>query len=433
MRNIELHEQQFEFLKSRDKLSFYVGGIGAGKTFVLGIAALQEASLPGSIGLITAPWGDTLMNSTLPGLQEAWYAAGIIEGEHYIIGNRPPKSWGVRAYTFRNSKILTWRWGAYSILDGADNYNKHRGAEFDYVIIDEFRDVKEGALTVFLGRLRGKAKKRTGGQYRVMCATTPPDNPYAVEQYAGKANIIYGSSYSNLVNLPPGYLDALKEQYDDITFRREVLGELIYLGGNRTYYCFDDANITQQAFEPTRSTVMAWDFNASPQKPMSTILIQDFGDKRIATAEFIYKGSNTYRQCEAIETYLNERKFTGELVITGDYSGHRSESNATRSDYAIIEQYFRNHRGYRQQTRPTLSVRDRVASLNAQFRNQKGERKAFIAGHCTKLIEDLRKVVWSEDGMGLDGTNPERTHPTDALSYWAYNFAPIDRKEVIIR
>ncbi len=433
MATIELNNEQYEFFASAEKLNFYVGGIGAGKTFSLGMAALQEASLVGSLGLITAPWGDTLMNSTLPGLQEAWHHAGIVEGEHYIVGNRPPRRWNVRPYTHRNSKVLTWRWGSYSILDGADNFNKHRGAEFDYVVVDEFRDVKDGALKVFLGRLRGKAKRKTGGKYRVMCGTTPPDNPYQIEQYAGKARIIYGSSYANLANLPEGYLDDLKQQYDDITFRREVMGELIYLGGSRAYYCFEDANIMAQSFEPSRNTVMSWDFNASAQKPMSTVLVQDFGDKRVVTAEFIHKGSNTYRQCEAIDEFLNNNRFSGELHISGDYSGHRHESNATRSDYAIIEQYFRGRNDYRLVTRPTRAVRDRVASLNAQFRNQKGERKLFISAGCAKLIEDLRNVMWSEDGVGLDGTNPERTHPTDALSYWAYNFAPIDRKEVIIR
>lgn len=418
---------------SRAKNVFYISGVGGGKTFILGLWIYSKCRLKNSLGLVTAPVGDTLTNSTLPELQEVWHQCGLIEGTHYIIGNRPPKSWKIRAYTHRNSKILTWRWGAYTILDSSDNYNKHRGTQLDYVAIDEFRDIKEGAYKVYNGRMRGTATKKSGGIYQILAATTPPDVPYKIEQYSGKADIIYGSSFDNADNLPDGYLENLKDVYDELTYRREVLGELVSDGGRRAYYAFDEQSIVEQNFTPSLPTVMCWDFNAAPNKPMSTQLVQDFGNRRIATAEFINKGSNTYRQCEAIDKFLTEQGFAGELSITGDYSGHRNESNATRSDYAIIESYFRSRRGYRLVTRPTLSVRDRVASLNALFQNMRGERTLFVDKRCTKTIADLYKTSWSEDGVGLDGSDPERTHPSDALSYFAYNFYPIDRKQIIVR
>lgn len=435
MKSVEilLSQPQMAVMKSQAPNIFYLSGVGGGKTFLLGLWVYNKAKLKNSLGLVTAPVGDTLTNSTLPGLQEVWHQCGLVEGDHYIIGNRPPRTWNIRAYTHRNSKILTWRWGAYTILDSSDNFNKHRGTELDYVGIDEFRDIKEGAYKVYNGRMRGKATKKSGGIYQILAVTTPSDIPYKVEQYAGKAEMIYGSSFDNISNLPDGYLENLKDVYDELTYRREVLGELVADGGRRAYYVFDEQSIVEQDFVPNLPTVMCWDFNASPKKPMSTQLVQDFGSKRIVTAEFIFKGSNTSRQCEVIRQFFKEKGFSGELTITGDYSGHRNESNATRSDYAIIGEYFENDgKNYALRTRPTLSVRDRVASLNAQIKNMKGERSLFIDKRCVKTIADLYKTSWGEDGIGLDGSDPERTHPSDALSYWAYNFYPIDRKPITV-
>lgn len=60
-----------------------------------------------------------------------------------------------------------------------------------------------------------------------------------------------------------------------------------------------------------------------------------------------------------------------------------------------------------------------------------GERGLWIDSRCVKHIEDLYKTRWKESGAGLDDSDPERTHPSDELSYWAYNFFPIDKKEII--
>ena len=167
---------------------------------------------------------------------------------------------------------------------------------------------------------------------------------------------------------------------------------------------------------------MFWDFNASAKKPMSTGLAQEIGGKWYVTQEFIFKNSNTDEQCKKVLEFLQVEQFTGVLEVTGDYSGHRRESNASRSDYAIIEHYFRNYSGFAINTRPTLSVKDRVASLNAQFRNMLGERSLFIDSRCVKLIEDLQQTRWKESGMALEDTDPERTHPSDALSYFPHYY-----------
>lgn len=232
--------------------------------------------------------------------------------------------------------------------------------------------------------------------------------------------------------LPESVIAAARRQLDERTFRQEY--EASFEGnGDRVYYAFDELNVVTQEFNPHAPTWMAWDFNASSEKPMSTCLIQRIGGKDYVTKEFVYKSTNTEEQCAAIVTFLKDSKFDGTLEVTGDYMGTRSESNASRSDYIIIENTFRNFKDYRRKIRPTLSVKDRVASLNARFCNSIKERNLFIDRRCVKLINDLNKVLWKESGEGIEDKKPELTHISDALSYWAYNYYPFDRKEFSVR
>lgn len=427
MIEVPLTCDQYDAITSEAAETVFISGVGAGKSFVLGAFIYDEARLVGSIGLVTAPVSDTLNNSTLPALKEVWSRLGLIEGTHYIIGSRPPRSWKIDGYTSRNSKIITWRWKSYTIIDGSDNFNKHRGLELDYVAADEFRDMKVGAWEMYRGRMRGKAKKAIGGLYRMLAVTTPPDDPKRIQKIiTAETLVIRGSSYGNAKNLPAGYLEGLRRLYDENTYRREVLGQLIHSGGSTAYYCFSQKNIVEMPFNPSAPSVVCFDFNASAKKPMASGIIQEIGGLNYLTKEFVYKNSNTNEQCQKIIEFLTAQNFRGSLEITGDYSGNRKESNSTRSDFSIIEHYFRNYAGYSVRTRPTLAVKDRVASLNAQLRNYADERRLLIDKNCQNFIDDLTLTRFKENGVALDDTDPERTHASDSLSYWAYNYFPID-------
>lgn len=440
MQTVVFNTKQWQTLISRKRNVFFVGGIGSGKTFVGAMWLLRRACVVGTLGFVTAPVVDTLTNSTLPAIMNAWAQVGIYEGSDYVIGVRPPAAWGVKPYTHRNGKILTWRWGSYLILDGSDNYNKHRGVELDYIYIDEYRDVKDEAYAVYDGRLRGKVIKElqslgnSDAVYQILVTTTPPENITKITRHAGdNTDIVFSTSYENQHNLPQGYIDSLRDNYDDITYRREVLGEMLDITGANTYYAFDIAhNVCSFPFNPDADLILCWDFNASPVKPMATIAVQQSGNCFYAVKEWIFKDSNTYQQCEVLLQFLQRTGFNARLTITGDYSGNRRESNATRSDYAIIEKYFSFYSGFTHKSRPTLSVKDRVNSLNAMFCNAAKERRLFIHSDCKKLIEDLSKTRWKENGVSLDDSDPERTHATDALSYFTYNYFPLERKPLSV-
>ncbi len=195
------------------------------------------------------------------------------------------------------------------------------------------------------------------------------------------------------------------------------------------YYCYSDDSLCDVEYSNIAPSWLCWDFNAG-EKPMSCVLVQEFGSRFVVTKDWSIQYTNTESMCEVVADWLRSVNHQGTLEVTGDYAGRRRESNASFSDYEIIETYFKHHRGFRVKTRPTLKVKDRVASVNRLLLSADGTRRLHVSRSCTALQEDLRRTAWKANGVELDqDTDPKRTHLSDALSYWAYNYHPADKKE----
>lgn len=428
---------------------FYISGLGGGKSFSLGVAlVLLSTSLRNSTSLCVAPVFDTVANSTLPALMEAWRSMGLEEGVHYIVGHRPPREWGVRPYTaLGNYRVLTWRWGGWVLFDGADHYDKHRGLELDMVAADEVRDMKPDALKVYMGRLRGKASRRAGIPSRFLGATTPPRDPSLLRSYREKSGVrfVRGRTADNRVHLPDGYEDLLRGIYDPRTFEREVEGKDVDLGGLPVYYMFRDAPWGEGGHifpdvdvDPERELWLSFDFNASATKPMVCSAYQahdvrDHGPVDVKVWEWVEFDARTPFFVSRIARDLDSWEFKGTLWVTGDHSGHARQSAADLTDYAhIIERLGRfvspGRRLSMIRTRVTLSLHRRVESLNARLMTAEGRRLWAICERCTYGREDLLLTRWKESRTGkqeLDqSTDPVRTHGSDTDSYFTYNKYP---------
>ena len=322
--------------------------------------------------------------------------------------------------------IITLKTGSTIHCLGLDAPARIEGQMWHGGILDEYADMKADVWTHHVQPVTAD----TGAWVDFIGVPEGQNHFFALAEFAKTDKDWSFFTWKSSDVLPPHVIEAAKRQLDERTYNQEY--EASFAGyGQSAYYCFDSANIVCQDFITNAPTVMCWDFNASPKKPMSTGLVQEINGKYYLTKEFIFKNSNTDEQCQKVLEFFKEVNFSGSLEVTGDYSGNRRESNATRSDYAIIEYYFGNYPDYRLKTRPTLSIRDRIASLNAQFRNMAGERNLYVDSRCTKHIEDLYKTRWKDSGVELDDSDPERTHPSDELSYWAYNTFPIERKKVV--
>lgn len=228
--------------------------------------------------------------------------------------------------------------------------------------------------------------------------------------------------------IPAYVIEKAQRTLDPRSFRQEY--EASFESATvEAYYCFSDASLCDVQYNPQLESWLCWDFNAG-EKPMSCVLVQSLDTRYVVVKDWSIPFTNTESMCEIVADWLKVQGHTGKLEITGDYAGKRRESSAAFSDYEIIETYFKHHRGFRVKTRPTLKVKDRVQSVNRMLKTADGRQRLFISRACDALVTDIRKTAWKENGVELDqDSDPKRTHLTDALSYWAYNYHPADKAE----
>lgn len=115
------------------------------------------------------------------------------------------------------------------------------------------------------------------------------------------------------------------------------------------------------------------------------------------------------------------------LQVYGDATGDSRNTAASRTDWKIIEDFFKGKQAalrtkmHRVSSNPP--VKDRINCVNAKLCNSLQQRRLLIDPRCRQLIRDLEQVTWKTDANGnplveLNKSDPMRTHTSDALGYY---------------
>lgn len=343
-----------------------------------------------------------------------------------------PKEYVQSVYASSPPKIK-FKNGCTVHIYGAHNAESIRGMGFVLAIFDESADIKEEVWTeiiqptlaqtrgsaIFIGTPKGKANwfyelwltaHKDADWTRIKCTTL-------------EAGTVH-----------PEEIERARRTLDERTFRQEYEASFESLG-SVVYYAFNESCVVEEVpLNYGRGLVMAWDFN-SGEKPMAVCILQEQNDGIYTVVkDFQYKYTNTFEMCESIGQWLDkDGTYSQGITVVGDYSGRRRTSQSSRSDYAIIAEAFKNRGGaYKEKMRPTLHIRDRVSALNSLFGtyadSTQSSKRLRVGKNCVSLIQDLERTQWKDNGSGLDDRVNERTHISDALSYFAYNFYPVDAR-----
>ncbi len=392
-----------------------MAGLGSGKTTSLAAALLSKISIPGTVAGLFAPTRKMIHKAVLKTLKQTWQTFGLMDEFDYVVNKTPPQNWGVKKMTLGNlSGIITTRWGSYVVFDGLENYDSQRGQEYDVVFIDEFRDVKDGALEVIEGRLRGKRFKDLGLPHQLFIFTTPPDDPTKLLEIIENKDtfVIEATTYSNEKNLPPNYIENLRNSMSDIEFRREVLAELIpatetpfAASFDRNYHVVDNIDFDGGM------RLLSFDFNVSPA--VATIWSFQRGEFGFANCidEIRMENVSIYDVCAEIRRRYGN---SGEWIVTGDASGlsRSSLSPGLATYYRIIQTEL--------MLRPRDIVVPRSNPLHKEsfaFVNAALERKKVrIHKRCVHTIKDLTVVGYSPVS-GIDKKDPKLGHLLDSFRY----------------
>ncbi len=136
--------------------------------------------------------------------------------------------------------------------------------------------------------------------------------------------------------------------------------------------------------------------------------------------------ANTAVMCQTLLNKYPDHK--AGFIFYGDIAGSKRDPAASRTNWAIIREYFPDAEIYYQSIK---NIKDRVDATNGRLKNAKGEVHCYIAKNCKRLIKDCRQVTWEH--LLSKGKAGKLTHASDGKSYklfWKYPLTPKTRVTV---
>jgi len=311
--------------------------------------------------------------------------------------------------------------GSRISLKGADNYDSLRGVGIDFLVLDEFADIKPDA---FYEVLRPTLADTNG---QAMFVGTPKGKgnwSYDLYQMYKEDDEWESFHYTTIEGgfVTEEEVNSARKLLDERTFNQEFNADFI-TSGNRVWYSFTDDNVmndvdSMRVWNDLKQSpiYVGMDFNIDP---MSAVIFTRHGNTVYAIDEIEIFGSNT----DEMIAELNDRYGKNRVWVYPDpASRQRKTSAGGRTDLSILENAgYKVNCPYKHN-----AIRDGVNAVNSKLCNSNGERTFMISPKCKKLIDALNRHEYKP------GTNiPDKTtgfdHLTDAMRYFIDYVFPINK------
>jgi hypothetical protein len=197
-RQTYFNRKQIQFLQARQKTKSAIWGRGTGKsTLIAGVNYMRLKHLPKGKCFFSSTTYNQILTKTLPPIESKWQEMGLKEydretGGHYIVGNKPPKSFA-KPYSKpkRYDNVITF-WNGFTIeFLSLDRPDLARGGSFDGGDVDEAALVKKDHINrVILPSIRGNRHRFSHWLHQgINFYTSIPWKPsgYWVMEYEEKA------------------------------------------------------------------------------------------------------------------------------------------------------------------------------------------------------------------------------------------------------
>ena len=303
--------------------------------------------------------------------------------------------------------------GSSISLKGAEKPDNLRGRAIDFVVLDEFADMKpEAWYEVIRPSLSGRHQ-----QGSALFIGTPKGRNHFYDLYGKGVDSDEGwKSYQYTTieggNVPPDEIESARSDLDERTFQQEYEAQFLNFSGV-IYYSFKREESVRRHTDDRHVIHVGMDFNLDP---MSAVLMTRKGDTLHIFDEIVMFGSNT----DEMVAELRERYGNGTIVIYPDpASRQRKTSAGGRTDLSILQ-----NAGFEVRVRNShAAVRDRINAVNSRLLSNDGQRRLYVDPKCKKVIESLERHTYKE------GTSqPEKDgfdHMNDALGYAVEYLFPI--------
>ena len=300
--------------------------------------------------------------------------------------------------------------GSTISLKGAEKPHNLRGRALDFVVLDEFADMRPEA---WYEVIRPSLSDREGS---ALFIGTPKGRNHFYDLWASGMDGAEGWAsfqYTTLEggNVPEAEVEAARIDLDERTFNQEYCAEFVTYSG-LIYYAFSrELSVADCSDEGTLHIGM--DFNLDP---MSAVISVRKGEMLYAVDEIVIYGSNTDEMVAEIKDRYPNRHI---IVYPDPASRQRKTSAGGRTDLSILQ-----NAGFSVKAKKSHAlVRDRINAVNSRLLSSSGERNLFVSPKCKQTIKSLERQTYKE-GTSIpnkDGFD----HMNDALGYLVEYLFPV--------
>lgn len=390
--NVELHPSQYSMLTCKEKIAFFVGGIGCGKSFTLGHFALNMMqNYPKTDGLLVANTYTQLTNATIPALTNILDDLGV---EYDLVMGGAKKH-----ITIGDTKVFI-----YSL----EKPNNIRGIEVGWVAGDEVAYSTAEAIKVVEGRKRCK----NGPSYS-RYFTSPNGFNWLYDMVNKGITTFTMKTVENKRNLREGYYEDQVELYGGETTpmaRQELFGEFVNQTQGSVYYAFKRAiHVKPVKQNPNMPVYVACDFNAGN---MNYVAFQYIGGIFYVIDSTTLKDyyANTFSMAQDIY-----KKYGHRALVIPDST---AKSRKTSADAGITDIKILQNAGLTVLDFLNPRIKDRHNTVNARFFKD----KIAIDPSCKDLIRDL-------ETLSVDVEEGSHSHLAVCLGYGVWKLEPFTPKQ----
>jgi hypothetical protein len=302
--------------------------------------------------------------------------------------------------------------GSTISLKGAEKPNHLRGRALDFVVLDEFADMRPETWSEVI---RPSLSDRGGS---ALFIGTPKGRNHFYDLWAKGVDGAEGWESYQFTTLDGGQvsqpeIDQAQADLDQRTFDQEYRAEFVTYAG-LIYYNFDRSASVVKASDNGGVLHIGMDFNIDP---MSAVVAQRKGNDLICIDEIVIYGSNSDEMAKEIHQRYPDRQI---IIYPDPAARQRKTSAGGRTDLSILQ-----NSGFMTKAKKAHPlVRDRINAVNSRLKTGGGTRHLFLTENCKQAIKSLERQTYKE-GTSQPNKDDGYDHMNDALGYMVEYLFPV--------
>ena len=307
--------------------------------------------------------------------------------------------------------------GSSIALKGAEKPNNLRGRALNFIVLDEFADMRPEAWFEVL-RPSLSDRHSEDDPTRALFIGTPKGRNHFYDLWAKGVDGADGwesFQYTTVQggNVSPSEIEQAKADLDERTFNQEYCAQFVTYSG-LIYYNFDRATSVVKAEDDGGVLHIGMDFNIDP---MSAVIAQRKGSNLICIGEIVIYGSNSDEMAKEIHQRYPNRQI---IIYPDPAARQRKTSAGGRTDLSIL-----NNSGFMTKAKSRHpAIRDRINSVNSRLKTGDGKRHLFFTENCKQTIKSLERQTYKE-GTSQPNKDDGYDHMNDALGYMIDYLFPV--------